>query len=355
MSARVLVIDDGQDKAGLRAAVPSQMEVRHAAAGPEAVQAAAEFLPKVVLLDLDAADLDLVRRVRQLCGRQTTAIVAVARSGEGRLAAYEAGADDFVGDPVLLSELGCKVRRWAWVTGLGELCRLKDEFIDLVREEPYSPFGTIVMALERLRAVPEFQGSRDLLQMLANVELHCEDFVKRMDLLKDYMLWGSDGAPCEPGACLLAELLVNQTEMWRERSLEHAVLLEVGEGMPDDKVQVDHRSVRRVLRWVVNNAITHAAHQVRIVGGIMSGQALYIDVIDDGEGFRQEIVPHLFHGFDPGKNLNMDKGIGLHLSLAHRILKRQGAGISVLDAGPMTTTVRIVLPLRYPRTETYHG
>ena len=104
---RILVVDDNVDAADslgtlLRLA---GHEVRVVHDGRGAVDAAAEFLPEVVLLDIAMPDMDgydVARRLRQLAGGETALIVAVTGFGrdEDRRRAKAAGFDLHVTKPL---------------------------------------------------------------------------------------------------------------------------------------------------------------------------------------------------------------------------------------------------------------
>ena len=79
---------------------------------------------------------------------------------------------------------------------------------------------------------------------------------------------------------------------------------------------------------VIKNCIEHSAH-----GGIIycdySVNPLYVEVLiwDEGKGFSEEDIPHLFERFYKGKKTN-EKGIGIGLSLARSIFEMQNGNIT---------------------------
>ena len=111
--AKVLAVDD--EPQILTALSRGLTRVGHdvvvARSGEDAVTAAAAAEPDVVLLDLRLPDLDGIEVVRRL--RTWTAVPIVLLSGEGneraRVAALDAGADDFVDKPFSMEELRARV------------------------------------------------------------------------------------------------------------------------------------------------------------------------------------------------------------------------------------------------------
>jgi two-component system KDP operon response regulator KdpE len=111
---RILVVDDEpQLLRALRITLGAHgYEVRTAATGAEALQAAAEGHPEVVVLDLGLPDLDGVEVVHGLRPWLTAPIVVLSArtGGPEKVAALDAGADDYVTKPFGMDELLARLR-----------------------------------------------------------------------------------------------------------------------------------------------------------------------------------------------------------------------------------------------------
>jgi two-component system, OmpR family, KDP operon response regulator KdpE len=111
---RILVVDDEpQIVRALRINLQARRyEVVTATGGAEALHAAASDHPDLVLLDLGLPDIDGVEVIRKL--RTWTPIPIVILSGRmdsaGKVAALDAGADDYVTKPFGLEELFARIR-----------------------------------------------------------------------------------------------------------------------------------------------------------------------------------------------------------------------------------------------------
>jgi CheY-like chemotaxis protein len=112
LKERVLVADDHRDSAeGLRMFLEMfGCEVRIAQDGPEAVQAAATFLPDVACLDIGMPTIDgyeVARRIReQPWGKSITLVAITGWGGDGdKKRAQEAGFDHHLTKPVNFAEL----------------------------------------------------------------------------------------------------------------------------------------------------------------------------------------------------------------------------------------------------------
>ncbi len=109
---RILVVDDNRDGANSLAMVLRLMgnEVRTTYDGVEAVEAAEQFLPQVVLMDVGMPrlnGLDATRRIRERSWSQGMTIIALTGWGQegDRERSHEAGCDGHLVKPVNLPDL----------------------------------------------------------------------------------------------------------------------------------------------------------------------------------------------------------------------------------------------------------
>jgi two-component system, OmpR family, KDP operon response regulator KdpE len=112
--ARVLIVDD---EPGIRHIVRANLAARGygvdvAADGESALEAAALHPPDLVLLDLMLPGIDGVEVLRRLRGWTEVPIVVLSARGEDhiKVAALDAGADDYLTKPFSVQELLARVR-----------------------------------------------------------------------------------------------------------------------------------------------------------------------------------------------------------------------------------------------------
>jgi two-component system OmpR family response regulator len=110
--ARVLVVDD---EPNIRALLSQTLrlvsfEVRTAGSGAEAVRAAREFEPDIVVLDVMMEDIDGFEVARRL-GESVPVLFLTARDTvEDRVQGLTLGADDYVAKPFSLEEVVLRIR-----------------------------------------------------------------------------------------------------------------------------------------------------------------------------------------------------------------------------------------------------
>ena len=94
---------------------------------------------------------------------------------------------------------------------------------------------------------------------------------------------------------------------------------------------------------LVRNALeaTGAAGGVRVSTGLRDGEA-FVMVEDDGPGVPANLVPHLFNPFLTTK----PDGVGLGLSIAHRVVGDHGGRIAFLPSSGRGARFEIALPLQ---------
>src|SRR5512136_563015 len=110
---RVLVVDDERSiRRFLKASLGSQFVILEAASGEEALAAAAAEHPDIVLLDLGLPDMDgveVTRRLREWI-QVPIIVVSVREQEKDKIAALDAGADDYLTKPFGVGELMARLR-----------------------------------------------------------------------------------------------------------------------------------------------------------------------------------------------------------------------------------------------------
>jgi len=110
---RVLVVDDERPiRKFLRAALEGQFDISEATTGEEALATTASYRPDIIILDLGLPDMDgveITRRLREWS--QIPIIVISVREQENeKIAALDAGADDYLTKPFGVGELMARLR-----------------------------------------------------------------------------------------------------------------------------------------------------------------------------------------------------------------------------------------------------
>lgn len=141
---RILVIDDEtQIRRLLRVTLTSHgYIVKDVGTGKAGLAAVVKFVPNIVVLDLGLPDLDGLEVVRQLreWSKIPVIILSVKEQEEDKIAALDAGADDYVTKPFSMGELLARIRTaLRHITRIEENSVLKfdDLLIDFVQRRIY--------------------------------------------------------------------------------------------------------------------------------------------------------------------------------------------------------------------------
>jgi two-component system KDP operon response regulator KdpE len=135
----MIIDDEPQMRRLLQVALTAHgYEIREAETGREGIDQTAVFHPDLIVLDLSLPDLDGIEVIKKLREwTQTPVIILSVREQEGdKIAALDAGADDYVTKPFNMGELLARIRtalRHAAGTG----------------DEPVLTFGGLVIDLTR--------------------------------------------------------------------------------------------------------------------------------------------------------------------------------------------------------------
>ena len=182
-TGRVLVVEDDQEIADVlrRTLRQEGHEVRSAGDGEEALSAAAEFVPDLIILDLGLPKLDGVEVLRRLrSSNDVPVLILTARADlEDRVEGLDTGADDYLVKPFERQELLARMRA-------------------LMRRRP--PRGAATLVLGDLRLNP---ATREVHRSGREIELTAREFelleflmrnerlvVSRERLLEE--VWGYD-------------------------------------------------------------------------------------------------------------------------------------------------------------------
>lgn len=187
-NSRILVVDDEQDIIELLEynLTKEGYDVRTANNGIKAIEEAKDFLPQLILMDIMMPKMDGVeacRKIREIPKlKESYVIFLTARSEEfSEIAAFEAGADDFITKPIkpraLISRVSAFFRRGSKTTTEKESVVIKDLVIDRSSYTVMQGSNKIILPKK------EFE----LLYFLAN---RPDTVFNRDELLKN--IWGTD-------------------------------------------------------------------------------------------------------------------------------------------------------------------
>ena len=224
-----------------------------------------------------------------------------------------------------------------------EANRAKDEFLAMLGHELRNPLAPIVTALQLMQLRGDTRTSKE--QQI--IERQVQHMIRLVDDLLDVSritrgtlvlkLQRLDVRDCIAKAVELASPLFEQKS--------HHVQVDV----PEEPILVladDARLIQVLANVLVNAArYTGSGGHISIGAEVREGQVL-VRVRDDGRGISPELLPKIFDLFvqgSQGAERSMG-GLGIGLTLARRLIEKQGGTISAASGGEgqgSTFTVRL--------------
>ena len=297
--------------------------------------------------------------------RQSVATLASGQGGtyEGRLIAHGGRTVDVYLSLTSTASDGVE-RRGLIVADLSELLdaradrdraeranRAKDEFMAMLAHELRNPIGAIAGAVQVLDVIGSQKGPAIRARsVIARQIQHLARLIE--DLL--------DVGRLATGKIVLARQPVDLADLVR-RSIGAIA----GDGRLDRRVEVntepvwidaDATRIEQIVGNLVGNAIKYTEPGGRIrVSLTLDRRDALLGVADDGLGIDPELLPRIFDLFVQGdQTLDRSRGgLGIGLTLVHRLVELHGGTVSVTSDGPgRGSTFSVRLPsIRAPREE----
>ncbi len=107
-------------------------------------------------------------------------------------------------------------------------------------------------------------------------------------------------------------------------------------------VRGDPAALQRVLTNVLDNAVRHGRARVDVTTGRENGHVT-VEVVDDGAGFDEADLPHVFEPLFRGDRARSGSHAGLGLAIARRLARAHGGEVDAANAagGGAKLTVRL--------------
>jgi two-component system, OmpR family, response regulator MprA len=224
VSARTLLIidDEPQVLRFLRSSLASTgYKLIETATGAAGLAAAAAQHPDVILLDLGLPDLDGIEVARRLREWTETPIIILSARGQERdkIAALDAGADDYLTKPFDLDELFARLRallrRGALLAGAAKAAETGTDRLG------YDNLTMDLGTREITRAGRSIELTRTEFSLLEMFLRHPRQVLAREQLLSS--IWGFDFGPTSNSLDVYVMYLRRKTEAGGEPRLLHTV------------------------------------------------------------------------------------------------------------------------------------
>ncbi|MEM9531337.1 MAG: hybrid sensor histidine kinase/response regulator [Pseudomonadota bacterium] len=367
----ILVVDDVLANLSLLVDILKQQgyRVRAVARGREAVKAARELPPKLILLDIDMPDMDGFAVCQALKTMPETESIPVlflssfARPSD-KVAAFGVGGVDYITKPFQIEEVLQRVATHLRIEGLKQSLQeqnrelqIRNRELERIRlaqanlthmivHDLRSPLAGVLGYLELLQI-----GSSGLLnsEQRADVDQAVEACHLANNLVTsmlDIARLENDAMPLQVEATDLCQLAAEVVSVLRSVAEERQISLH----HPDNPVvgHVDATLIRRVITNLLHNAIRATRGDGRIeltVSRVSEGAR--IQVQDNGCGIARELQDGIFEKFTQAENRRRfrSEGYGIGLAFCRLAVEAQDGTIHFESAPEQGSRFWITLPL----------
>jgi len=346
---RVLVVDDEQNNRMLLTELLSDdFRVKTVESGEEALDAASDFFPNVILLDImmpGISGLETCARLKQNPDLRGTKIIMVSakHTSSERLEGYDAGADDYVTKPFNMDELLAKVHVYMQLKSMEEVDQLKTDLLDLLCHETRTPLNGIIPPI-RMVMDDEEMGHlerNEILGMALGGAERLQNLIEK-SLTLSAMKVGKWNFKFESAD--LCGVIRSAIEKLSPRADEHCIVIK--QELPDSAaIDFDQGEIKNVIEPLLDNAIQFSPYGGRVTVRLLTiDNGVIFTVADEGDGIDPLVLPNVFDGFSVIDPKQSDKSHGLNLALVRQIVRAHNGKVSVESTQGAGTTFTVCLP-----------
>jgi two-component system, sensor histidine kinase and response regulator len=324
--------------------------------GPSALEACFRERPDLCILDvaMPAGNLgvddrstgfEVCRRIKRDPGTARIPVIFVTALNDtgDRVKAIEAGGDDFLTKPHNRLVLGARVRsllRLKAVTDaledsyrkLRELEKLREDLMKMLVHDLKTPLTSVVAVLEMVGDGDAGPVTDQQSALLADAGAKANDLLSLIEDLLEVARLEETDLVLDSSTLAPAEFLNSLVEDWAVRLRQENTIVEIGIEPDVPAIQADLQVMRRVFGNLIQNALIHSPHPVRLeLRARAEGDGILFSVSDNGPGIPEEYHEVIFHKFRQIKSVHLPRtrSSGLGLAFCKLAVEAHGGRIWV--------------------------
>ena len=236
---------------------------------------------------------------------------------------------------------------------LGELDKLKAEFVSVASHELKTPINVVIGYLQLLEEGVYGTLSPKQVEVLKTIENQVKSLQRLVTQLLDISRFEAGGGRVEPRQVHLSNLLDELERAFHVLALQRGVHFTIERrGDLPDEVAWDIDRVNEVLGNLLSNAFKFTAKGGRVELIVEAvDHSVQITVHDTGVGIPPEQLPRVFEKFYQADNQRSASaaGSGLGLAIAKQIVEAHGGTITCDSTLGVGTTFILTLPIQVKR------
>ena len=235
---------------------------------------------------------------------------------------------------------------------LGELERLRAEFVSVASHELKTPINVIIGYLELLQEGIYGEIPAKQKEVLQTINKQAQTLTRLIKRLLDISRFEASGGKLEVRQIDLKRLLTTLESSFSVLAMQRDIVFSVDHspGLPT-KVYWDEDRINEVLGNLISNAFKFTPRGGKVaLSVVLVDNKVVTTVSDTGAGISPAQLPNIFDKFFMGDNQAQaaTKGTGLGLAIAREIVEAHGGEIVVESRVGEGTTFVVTLPVEAP-------
>jgi signal transduction histidine kinase len=208
----------------------------------------------------------------------------------------------------------------------------KDEFLAMVSHELRTPIMAILGWVELINLTPADQDR--IAQAVNVIKRNAQLQVQLVDELMDYSRISANKLSLTTGRVALEPILKAAVEALTPMARKKLIDIEIDFVSSESEVDGDCLRLHQVFSNLISNAIKFTPGGGQIKVRLETGDGYHkITVSDTGEGISAEFLPFVFDRYRQANQPAAPGGLGLGLTIAHRIVELHKGTIKAESCG----------------------
>ena len=350
MLRRLILIDRGRARKGsLETLLKDDFDLQICPSVDQAIPEIHHLRPHGIIVIDDEQPADILQALRgdESCKELPMIVVGSGSSRSKEVAAFEAGADDFItkeSDPAVLKARVLGILRQSYlVKKLESKLDEMDSFVKTVTHDLKNPIGSILSCSELLRGSLEAGNIAEVRELSETIQKSSEH---ALEFIQDLLVLLRNGAQLrEVGEVPVREIIDASLKELEVKIRATGAVVEVPDEMP--AIPCDRRRMVQVFTNIISNALKYVDKGVRPVikiSSIENPHAHTFVVGDNGIGMDYKDTKKIFQPFVRLPSAAETEGTGLGLSIVQRIIDAHEGDVFAVSRKGLGSEFFIVLP-----------